>query len=42
MTESPATGGRGLRSDQFSGLMLLALALYVGWQNRVYPGRHVV
>jgi len=27
----------GLRSDQFSGLMLLALALYVGWQNRVYP-----
>lgn len=26
-----------LRSDQFSGLMLLALALYVGWQNRVYP-----
>jgi len=33
-TEQP----RGLlRSDQFSGLMLLALALYVGWQNRVYP-----
>jgi len=27
----------GLRSDQFSGLMLLALALYIGWQNRVYP-----
>jgi hypothetical protein len=27
----------GLRSDQFSGLMLVALALYVGWQNRVYP-----
>jgi len=27
----------GLRSDQFSGLMLLALALYVAWQNRVYP-----
>ena len=27
----------GLRSDQFSGLMLLALALYVGWENRVYP-----
>ena len=26
-----------LRSDQFSGLMLLALALYVGWENRVYP-----
>jgi len=27
----------GLRSDQFSGLMLLALALYVGWENRAYP-----
>jgi hypothetical protein len=27
----------GLRTDQFSGLMLLALALYVGWQNRVFP-----
>jgi hypothetical protein len=29
--------GGGLRSDQISGLMLLALALYVGWENRVYP-----
>jgi hypothetical protein len=28
---------RGLRSDQVSGLMLIALALYVGWQNRAYP-----
>jgi len=27
----------GLKCDQFSGLMLLALALYVGWENRVYP-----
>jgi len=27
----------GLRSDQFSGLILVALALYVGWENRVYP-----
>lgn len=26
-----------LRSDQLSGLMLIALALYVGWANRVYP-----
>ena len=26
-----------VRSDQVSGLMLVALALYVGWQNRVYP-----
>ena len=28
---------RGLRTDQFSGLLLFALALYVGWQNRAYP-----
>jgi hypothetical protein len=28
---------RGLRSDQFSGLMLMVLGLYVGWENRVYP-----
>lgn len=28
---------RGLRSDQFSGLLLLALALYVWWENRAYP-----
>ncbi len=27
----------GVRSDQFSGLMLLALALYVAWENRAYP-----
>lgn len=26
-----------LRSDQLSGLMLIVLALYVGWENRVYP-----
>lgn len=26
-----------LRSDQFSGLMLLALALDIGWENRAYP-----
>jgi putative tricarboxylic transport membrane protein len=28
---------RSLRNDQFSGLMLLALALFVGWKNRDYP-----
>ena len=28
---------RGLRSDQFSGLMLLAVAVYVAWENRVFP-----
>jgi len=27
----------GLRSDQVSGLMLIALALFIGWQNRAYP-----
>ena len=37
MTEPPSSGRRGLRSDQFSGLMLFALALYVGWENRAYP-----
>jgi hypothetical protein len=26
-----------LRNDQFSGLMLLALAVFTGWQNRAYP-----
>jgi hypothetical protein len=26
-----------LRSDQFSGLMLVVLALYVAWENRAYP-----
>ena len=28
---------RRLREDQVSGLMLLALALFVGWQNHSYP-----
>jgi hypothetical protein len=36
-SEIPKQVARGLSSDQFSGLMLLALALYVGWQNRAYP-----
>lgn len=38
MTELDQQQGRGkLRSDQFSGLMLIALAVYVGWENRAYP-----
>ncbi len=38
MTESPAPPAkRQLRSDQISGLMLAALALYVWWMNRAYP-----
>ena len=28
---------RGLRNDQISGLMLAALAVFVGLQNRAYP-----
>ncbi len=37
-SESSGTGKpRGLRNDQFSGLMLIAFALFVGWENRAYP-----
>lgn len=28
---------RGPRGDQVAGVMLIALAAYVGWMNRVYP-----
>ena len=28
---------RRLRNDKLSGLMLLALAAFAGWQNRTYP-----
>jgi putative tricarboxylic transport membrane protein len=34
--ETPEKPG-GLRSDQFSGAMLTALALYLAWANRDYP-----
>ena len=27
----------GLKSDQFSGLVLILLAAYVGWESRAYP-----
>ncbi len=37
MTDNKTRTPRGLRSDQISGLMLMALALYVWWMNRVYP-----
>ena len=39
----PESGGipqrrpRGLRNDQVSGLLLLALSVFVGWENRAYP-----
>jgi hypothetical protein len=36
-TSNPSQPRGGLRSDQFSGLMLLALAIYVAWANREYP-----
>lgn len=39
--QAPAEEGKRapwrLRSDQFSGLLLIALAGYVAWENRVYP-----
>lgn len=34
VTTAPA---RGLRNDQASGLVLLLLAIFIGWQNRSYP-----
>jgi len=40
MTSETTDAGQkrgGFKSDQFSGLMLLALALYIGWENRAYP-----
>ena len=37
MSEGQTPGGRQLRSDQVSGLILVALALYVWWMNRAYP-----
>jgi hypothetical protein len=36
-SETPDRKSRGWRSEQFSGLMLVALALYVAWENRAYP-----
>ena len=41
-SELPSDGAakwslRRLPSDRFSGVLLLLLALYVGWENRVYP-----
>lgn len=32
-----AHGGGGLKSDQFSGLLLLGLALFIWWLNREFP-----
>jgi hypothetical protein len=38
--QTPAANGaprRGLRGDQLAGAVLLAIALLVAWENRVYP-----
>jgi Tripartite tricarboxylate transporter TctB family len=37
MLNATTPPARGPRSDQLSGLLLIALAVYVGWMNRVYP-----
>lgn len=37
MHEGATQPARGLRSDQVSGLVLLLLAVFIGWQNRSYP-----
>jgi hypothetical protein len=36
-SEIPKGGPRGLRNDQLSGLMLIALALFIAWENRAFP-----
>ena len=35
--EAPHAGEARLRNDQVSGLALLAIALFVAWENRDYP-----
>lgn len=35
--QSPPVTKPGLKSDQFSGLVLVALAIYIGWLNRTFP-----
>jgi hypothetical protein len=32
-----ATPQRGLRGDHVAGVVLIAIAVFVGWENRVYP-----
>jgi hypothetical protein len=34
---SVAEGGRGLRGDHLAGAVLIAIAAFVVWENRVYP-----
>ena len=35
--QRPAPVGTGLKSDQASGLTLVALAVYIAWLNRAFP-----
>ena len=35
--ESAGSAARGLRNEQLSGLVLVAFALVLAWQNRAYP-----
>lgn len=34
---SASASPRGLRGDHFAGMVLLAIAAFVAWENRVYP-----
>ncbi len=35
--QSPPAAKPGLKSDQLSGLVLVVLAIYIGWLNRKFP-----
>ena len=35
--QSPLVAKPGLKSDQLSGLVLVVLAIYIGWLNRKFP-----
>jgi putative tricarboxylic transport membrane protein len=37
MEPNAPSSTRGLRNDQFSGLVLFLIALFIGWSNRAYP-----
>jgi len=35
--QTPPPSNAGIKSDRVSGLVLLALAIYIGWLNRKFP-----
>jgi hypothetical protein len=37
MEQKTESASKGLRNDQVSGLVLLLVALFIGWMNRAYP-----